>query len=156
MLGRADLRNEIERDRMGERLVLVLFVVERGLAAVDQVALAADARAAGGLVGADDDAADAAGVVQRLHGDDHLRGRAVRAGDDALVILNGLGIHFRNHQRHLGVHPPVAAFVDDDAAALDGPGDEVLGHRIGRAADRQVDALERLGRQFLDRVLLAL
>ncbi len=71
-------------------------------------------------------------------------------------FCNGLGIHFRNHQRHLRVHPPVAAFVDDDAVALDGPGDEILGHRVGRAADRQVDAFERLGRQLLDRVLLAL
>ena len=90
MLRRADLRNQIERDRVGERFVLVLFVVERRPAAVDEVALAADAGAAGGLVGADDDAADAAGVVQRLHGDDHLRGRAVRAGDDALVVLDGV------------------------------------------------------------------
>ena len=63
VLGRADLRNEIERDRVGKRFVLMLFVFERGLAAVDQVALAADAGAAGGLVGADDDAADAAGIV---------------------------------------------------------------------------------------------
>ena len=60
-------------------------------------------------------------------------------------------VHFRNHERHFRVHPPVAAFVDHDAAALHCPGDEILGDGVRRAADREVDALERLGLELLDR-----
>ena len=41
VLRRADLWNEIERDRMSKRFVLVLLAVERGPAAVDEIALAA-------------------------------------------------------------------------------------------------------------------
>ena len=39
--------------------------------------------------------------------------------------------------------------------AFDGPGAEVAGRFVGRAADREVDAVERIGRQFFDRVFLA-
>ena len=71
-------------------------------------------------------------------------------------MLDGrVGIHFGHDQRHLGVHPPIAAFIDHHAAALDGPGGKIAGHFVGRAADGQIDAVERLGRQFFDRVLPA-
>src|SRR5688572_29016658 len=72
------------------------------------------------------------------------------------MLFDGFGVHFRNDERHLWVHAPVAALVDDDAAALDGPGDKILRDRIGRAADRQYDAFERLGLKLLNAVLFAL
>src|SRR4051794_28781262 len=133
----------------------MLFAIERGFAAGDQFALAAHTGAAGGLVGADDDAANAASIVQRLHGDDHLGRRTVRAGDDALMLEGVVRIYLGNDERHVLVHSPVAAFVDDDAAAFFGPRDEIFGDGVRRAADREVDALESLGLEFLDRVLFA-
>jgi hypothetical protein len=107
------------------------------------------------LVGTHDDATDAAYVVERLHGDDHLRGRAVGAGDDAFVIANRVRVDLRNDQRHVGIHPPVPAFVDDDATALDGPGSEIAGDLVGRAADGEIHAVERFGFELFDRVFAA-
>ncbi len=63
-----------------------------------------------------------------------------------------LGIDLGHDQRHLGIHPPIAAFVDHQAAALDRPGGKVAGHFVRRAADGQIDPLERRGRQFFDGV----
>ncbi len=63
------------------------------------------------------------------------------------------GIDFGNDQRHLGIHPPVTAFVDDHAVALHGPGTEFLGDRIGRAADGEIDVVERFRSQQFDLVL---
>ncbi len=133
----------------------MLFAVQSGAGALLQIALPGNAGAARGLVRADDDAADAGRVVQRLQCHDQLRGRAVRAGDDSLMLEGVRRIHFGNDQRNLGIHPPIAALIDDDAAALDGPGGKVAGHFVGRAADRQIDAAKGLGRQLFDHVLLA-
>ena len=93
------------------------------------------------------------GVVQRLQRLDHLRRRAVRAGDDALVLADVLRVDLGDDQRHLRVHAPVAALVDHHATAPDRLGDEVAGDVVGRAGDGQIDAVERLGPEFLDRVL---
>ena len=123
--------------------------------ALFQLSGAGQARAARGLISADDHAANPGRVVQRLESHDHLRRRAIRAGDDSLVLERRFGIHFGNHQRHLGLHPPIAAFIDDDAAALDGPGRKIAGHFVRRAADRQIDAVERFGSELFDRMLLA-
>ena len=45
----------------------------------------------------------------------------------------------------LGSIRQIAALVDDHAIPLDGPGEELRRHRIGRAADGQIDPFERLG-----------
>ena len=68
------------------------------------------------------------------------------------MAIDGLGIHLGHDQRHFGIHPPIAAFVDHHAAALDGPGSEVAGHLVGRAADGQVDAVESRRRELFDRI----
>jgi hypothetical protein len=72
------------------------------------------------------------------------------------VREGGIGVYFRHDERDARIHPPEAALVDDDAAGFLGPGDEILGDGIGRAADRQVDALEGIGLEFFDRVFLTL
>ena len=69
------------------------------------------------------------------------------------MIQGGFGIYFGNDQRHFGVHAPVAAFVDDDAAALDGPGDEFFGDFVGRAADGDIDSVKGIGLELFDGVL---
>ncbi len=155
MFRRADVRNQVEGDVVGEGFVRMRFTVQLGVSSLLQVALAGDARAAGGLVRADDDARHAGGIVQRLERHDHLGRRTVGAGDDPVMLVDGLRVHLGNDQRNLGIHPPVAALIDHDAAALDGPGDEVAGHFVGRAADGEVDADEGVGHQFFDHVRLA-
>ena len=152
VLGRADLRDAVEGDRVGERFVIVLFASQVGFRAVDQIARASDACSACRLIRADDDALDFASVVQRLQRLDHLRRRAVRTGNDALMLLDGVGIHFGDNKRNFLVHAPEAALVDDDAASLDGFRDELAGRIVWRAGDDQVDAVERLGHRFFDRV----
>ncbi len=72
VLERTDLGNQVERNRMGEDLVLVIFFFEERAAAGDQVFLTLDPCSACGLIGADHHAADRAGVVQRLHRQNHL------------------------------------------------------------------------------------
>jgi hypothetical protein len=77
------------------------------------------------------------GVVQRLERHDHLRGRAVRVGDDVLrrVALDRVGVHLRHDQRHVGVHPVERAVVDDDAALRGGLGRVGLG-RTGAGGEQ--------------------
>ncbi len=67
-----------------------------------QLGHALGARAAGGLVGRDDDALDAEGLTQRLQRDHEDRRRAVRIGDEA-VVADRVGIHLGHHQRHVGL-----------------------------------------------------
>src|SRR6185295_8572025 len=138
---------------MGKGAVFVVFLGQERAGTFDQLLAAGQSCAARGLIGADDDAPHAGSIVQWLERHHHLRGRAVRAGDDALMLMKGFWIHLRYDQRNLGVHPPVAAFVDDDGAALDRPGSKIAGHFVRRAADRQVDPFERLGTQLFDLVL---
>ena len=76
------------------------------------------ARARDRLIGRDDDALDPRGVVQRLERDDHLRGRAIRVGDDVLraIALDRLRVHLGHDQRHVGVHAVERRIVDHRAA----------------------------------------
>ena len=69
-------------------------------------------------------------------------------------LRNRMAVDLRNHQRHVGIHPPVAALVDHHAAAANGVGNEVAGHLVGRAADDEVHAVENRPLQLLDRDLL--
>ena len=108
-----------------------------------------ESRPAHRLVRAHDDPSHPGGVVQGLEGHDHLRRRAVGTGDDAPMGGDGLGIDLGDDERHVGVHAEEGALVDDHRAALDGPGHELRGDLVGRAADGDVDADERVGPQHL-------
>ena len=156
VLERADLRDQVERDRIIEGFVRVVLTIKKRAAAGDQVFLALHACPTSGLVSAHHDTANLASVVQRLHGQYHLRDGAVGAGEDALVVERRLGIDLGHHQRHLRIHPPVSALVDDHAVALDSPRAKLCRHGIRRAADRQVDAIKRLRAHEFDRVPFAL
>ena len=68
------------------------------------------------LVGAHDHPPDPGGVVQRLEGHDHLDRRAVRVGDDPLVLGDVVRVDLGHDQRDVGVHPEGARVVDDDRA----------------------------------------
>jgi hypothetical protein len=155
MFRRADLRNQIESDRMGKRLTAIVVAGKLGARGLLQVAAACQSGAAGRLVGAHHDALDPRGVMQWLHRHHHLRRRAIRAGDDSLMVVDGLRIYLRYNQGYLRVHAPIAAFVDHDAASLDRPGSKIPRHFVGRAADRQIDPFECLRPEFLDRMFPA-
>src|SRR5262249_27988230 len=86
VLGAADVWNQVEGDVVSEGFVFVLTAGKLGLRAPFQIAATGQAGAAGGLIGADDHSLYAGCIVQRFDGDDQLSGRAVRAGDYALVV----------------------------------------------------------------------
>ena len=108
------------------------------------------------LVGADDHSPDPEGVVQGFQGHDHLDGRAIGVGDDALVLGDVVRIDLGDDQRNLRVHPEGARIVDDHRAGLRGDRAELPRDRSGRARKDDVDALERRGNERLDRIRLPL
>src|SRR3546814_10068602 len=79
-----DVRDDVEGDLLGELPVLLRIADEDRAGLLEQFVHAFLARARHRLIGRYDDALDAGRVVQRLQRDDHLGGRAVRVGDDAL------------------------------------------------------------------------
>ena len=66
------------------------------------------------LVGGDDEALDAGGVVERLQRDDHLHRRAVRVGDDPVVSVERPGIDLADDERNVVLHAPARGVVDHD------------------------------------------
>ena len=151
----ADLRDQDEGDRVGKASVCVGLTFQGRLTPLLKILLPGYPCPARRLISAHHNAADTGGVVDRLHGDDHLCGRAVGAGDDALVLCEGFGVHFRYHQRHTGIHAPIAAFVHHHGTTLDRFGNEVACHVIGCAADHQVAWLKRFPAKQLHRMGLA-
>ena len=135
----ADLRDAVEGDGVLESLCTCSRLPSRwALAAFDEILLSLHAGPAGGLIGADDHALDLRRVVQRLERHGHLRGRAVRAGDDPLRVEGVLRIDLRDDERDILVHAPVAGFVDDVAPACDRRGEIFGGDFIGRRGDHEV------------------
>ena len=128
---------------------------QQGAGTTLQIPAAHQARATGRLIGADDNATDPAVIVQRLHGDHHLRCRTIGAGNDPLVPADGVTVHFGNYQRHLRIHTVIGAFVDHHASLGDCSRYEISRHFVGSAADGQVNSLEHFGLELLDRVRLA-
>ena len=49
-------------------------------------------------------------------GHHHLDGGAVGVGDDVRIFVDGVGIDFRNDQRHIFFHAPGGAVVDNKGA----------------------------------------
>ncbi len=114
--------DDVEGDLLGELDRLIGLADEDVAALLEQFVHARFAGARDRLVGGDDDALDRRGVVEGLQRDHHLRGRAVRVGDDILLRVAGerVGIHFRDDQRHVRVHAEMGAVVDDRAAGRGG------------------------------------
>ena len=135
-----DVRNAVEGDLLGELLGLDLpagHVLALGLR--PQLVHGVLAGAGDGLIGRDDDALDGRRVVQRLQRHDHLRGRAVRVGDDVLLGVAGhrVGVHLRHDQRHVQVVAPGRGVIDHDAALGADLGRPLLGD--GRAGRHQAE-----------------
>ena len=125
-------------------------VIQPRFGAVDQVAITRQARARRRLIRAHDNASNARVIVQRLERDDHLRRRAVRAGNQALMFANSFGVDFRNDKRNVRIHAPVAGFVDDYLDAFARLGDKIARDVVRRRRDNEIDSVERFGAKFFD------
>ena len=138
---------------MLERLdgqVVVIGAAQVLLGLVVELLHGGSARSGSRLVGRHDHALDARQVVERLERHDHLDRGAVGVGDDAGVPIEVARVDLGNHQRHVLVHAECAGVVDHHGARVDHGLTHLLGHLGAAAEQRDVDALEALGRHFLD------
>ncbi len=85
---------------------------------------------------------DLAQVVDRLEGDNHHDGRAVRVSDDALVELDVFRVHFRHDERNVRVHAEETRVVDDDCAGINSDRSEFLGNACACRREHEVNVLE--------------
>jgi hypothetical protein len=93
----------------------------------------------------------------QAHEDD--RRRAVRVGDDAAVVFEGVAVDLGDHEGHVVFHSVIGTVVDDDGAAFDGLGAEGQGRAffaLGAGEKRDIDAVESVGGGFLHRVRAAI
>ena len=90
------------------------------------------------LVGADGATDHPEGVVQRLEHHHELGGRAVGICDDAVVCADCCAVHFRHDQRHVRMHAPSAAVVDDGRPRRREPRGPFEAHRSARTEQRHV------------------
>src|ERR1700733_8131415 len=77
--------------------------------------------------------------MQRLERHQHLNRRAIGVGNDVtfLVAGNRFRIHFRNHQRQIGVQPKLEGFVIATQPALPARGANSA-ETLAPAEDRQI------------------
>ncbi len=114
------------------------------------------AAARGRLVGRGDQPADRVLLVDRPERHQRNDGRAVRVGDDALVLEDRLRIHLRHDQRHRRVHAERRGIVDHDRAGARRNRAIVLRDRPAGRKQSDIDVLERVLGQFGDGDVLAL
>ena len=95
------------------------------------------------LVGGHEDALEPDLLLQRVEDDDEWDGAAIGVGDDALVSADVLGIDLGHHERHVCLHPPGRAVVDDEGAGLRRDRPVHQSRVAARGEECDVDALER-------------
>ena len=106
------------------------------------------------LIGRDDHPPDAVLPVDRPQRHQCGDRRAVRLGDDALVVADAAAVDLGDHQRHVRVHAEGGGIVDDDGAGLDRDRRVLLGNAAAGREQRDVDAVEGAVGEFLDHDLL--
>ena len=99
--------DDVEGDLLGEFVRLGGIADEDVAALLEQFVHAGFPGAGDRLIGRDDHPFDFGRIVQRLQRHHHLRGRAIRVGDDVLppVAVDRLRVHLGHDQRHVRVHP---------------------------------------------------
>ena len=112
------MRNDVERDLLGEFFRVRAVTDEDVAALLEQFIHALFASARDGLVGRDNDARDLGIIVQRLQRDDELGRRAVRVRNDilALIDVDRVWVDLRHDQRDIWVHTEQRAVIDDHTA----------------------------------------
>src|SRR5579864_3811708 len=149
----ADLGEEVQMDLVRVHRMRRSGIGDLGVKLVDR----APAGARDGLIRVDDDALNAIHTVDRPQGDHQLGRRAVRPGNDAVVLARGFGVHLGHDQRHARIHAPGVGFVDVQRARLRHDWRVGLCFGIPNGADDEVEPLEqpRLGPRLFDDVILA-
>ena len=111
--------------------------------------------AAGRLIGRQDHALDAVLLVDWPQRHQRRDRRAIRVGDDALVIPDAVSVDLGDHQRHVRIHPEGRGIVDHDGAGLHCDWRVLSGNAAASRKQRDVDAMEGVRGQLLDKNPLA-
>src|SRR4051812_21051835 len=140
-----DLREHVERDLVRvDRRRGRLGPVQHGVGLLLELLDGLEARSRDGLVAREDHALEPGRLVQRLERQGGLHDRAVRVGDDPAMVLERLGIHLGDDERHLLVHPPARGVVHDDGARLHELRGPLAGDAPARGEEGEVEALDRV------------
>ena len=78
------------------------------------------------------------------------RGGAIRIGENPVVVIDRIGIDFRDDERHLGVHAKSRAVIHHDTAALHRFVREFEGLVAPRTENRDVEPVEAFRRGLFD------
>ena len=145
---RVDLRECVERDRV--RVDRRFLRCARGVRTDLGLQLRDRVRPGprDGLVRVDDDALEAGAIPQRHQERDELHRAAVRVGHDPFVGREVVRVDLADDERDPGLHPPRAGVVDHRAAVRDGLRSELARDARAGREERDVDAIERLGRRL--------
>ena len=152
----ADLGDQVEGDLMGEHLGLIGLALGQRFHLVHQFNGAGSTGAGHSLVSRGGDGADGSDLIECVDGGDGDDSGAVGVGDDTLIPLHILGVHFGNHQGHIGIQAECGRIVHKDAAGLHNGGCELLSDIILGSAQDDVDTLKSLFAGQLDLHILAL
>src|SRR5262249_33285171 len=93
--------------------------------------------------------------MQWPHGYIHDDRAAVGVGDNPVVLVNLLGIHFRHDQRNALFHAKRRRVVDDDRTGLYGAWSEFLADASAGREECDLNILETIVRELFDGVRLS-
>ena len=144
VLEAADLRNEVIGELIGEGIGLPhLTALGEHAALALELREARKPRAGGGLIGRDDQALQAGGLVKRKRRHEADDGRAVGVGDDvARVVFNIRGVDLGDNKGHILVEAERVRVVHAHSAALGSLGKKFLGGLVAGGTEDDVNALE--------------
>ena len=103
------------------------------------------------LIARHHDPLDAGVPEDRPERHDGLHRRAVRVRHDALVAVERVRVHLGHDEWHVLVHAPLGRVVDHDGARVGEARRPLLAHLRPRREQRDVEALDRLVVERLDR-----
>ena len=115
-----DVGNGVKGNLLGIHLALRRLTVQKARRLPRQLFNGRFAGTGYRLVRGHVNALDTHGIVDRLQGHQHLDRGAIGVGDNALLVEIGdrMGVDFRDNQRHVRVHTPVAGIVNHHRAGL--------------------------------------
>ena len=138
------VREHVESDLMREFVLDDRFAVKVSLRLFTQFLDAPGAGAGDRLISAGNESLQTEFLVDREQRNVRDDRRAVRVRYDALVPLDVLGVHFRDHQRNVGIHSESGSVVNDHGASLHRRRRELLRQRAGSGRQNYIDVVDQL------------